>query len=87
MLQFRNLKRRDSKRTKKGKTISRILQVIEKDISELYVNFFIEKGLIVDNYISLIFDGFQLLENKAITYELLDEGVKEAYATLGLLIH
>jgi hypothetical protein len=69
-----------------GKIISRILQVIENDLLEFYVNFFSEKGLIVDNYIALIFDGFQLLKNEAITQELLDECVKAAYDTLGYVV-
>ena len=60
-----------------GKTISRILQVIENELLELYLNFFDSKGLIVkyaDGFIvSLIFDGFQLLYNEAINDELLNE--------------
>ena len=69
-----------------GKIISRILQVIENDLLEFYVNFFSEKGLIVDNYIALIFDGFQLLKNEAITQELLDECVKQASDKLGYVV-
>ena len=69
-----------------GKIISRILQVIENDLLEFYVNFFSEKGLIVDNYIALIFDGFQLLKNEAITQELLDECVKQACDKLGYVV-
>jgi hypothetical protein len=63
-----------------------VLQIVENDLLEFYVNFFNEKGLIIDNYISLIFDGFQLLKNEAITKELLDECVKEAYDTLGYVV-
>ena len=60
-----------------GKTISRILQVEENKLLELYVDFFYTKGLIKpeqDGFaISLIFDGFQLLANGLITDELLEE--------------
>jgi len=60
-----------------GKTISRILQVIENNLLETYIKFFEDKGLITkykDGYeIALIFDGFQLRCNDAITDELLDE--------------
>ena len=53
-----------------GKTISRILQVIENDLLELYLEFFNSKSLLVkynDGFIiSLIFDGFQLLKNNLI---------------------
>jgi len=69
-----------------GKIISRILQIVENDLLEFYVDFFNEKGLIVDNYISLIFDGFQLLKNEAITQDLLDECVKEANNKLGYIV-
>lgn len=60
-----------------GKTISRILQVIENDILYENVNFFYKRGL-VDNYkngylVSLIFDGFQLLKSNEINNELLKE--------------
>ncbi len=69
-----------------GKIISRILKIVENDLLEFYVNFFNDKGLLVDNYISLIFDGFQLLQNEATTQELLDECVKAAFNTLGYVV-
>ena len=60
-----------------GKTISTILQVIENNLLETYVEFFNDKGLINqynDGYeIALIFDGFQLRFNEAITNDLLNE--------------
>ena len=60
-----------------GKTISRILQVIENDLLETYVEFFIDRGLITkynDGYeVALIFDGLQLRLNDKINDELLDE--------------
>jgi P4 family phage/plasmid primase-like protien len=60
-----------------GKTISRILQVIENDLLETYVEFFINKGLIekyADGYeVALIFDGLQLRMNEKITEEILNE--------------
>ncbi len=70
-----------------GKIFSRILQVIKNDLLEFCVNFFSERGLIVDNYIALIFDGFQLLKNEAITQELLDECVKDAFDKLGYVVN
>lgn len=60
-----------------GKTISRILQVIENDLLETYVEFFINQGLITkynDGYeVALIFDGLQLRLNDKINDELLNE--------------
>lgn len=60
-----------------GKTISRILQVIENDLLMVYLQFFYNKNLIKkynDGYIcSLIFDGFQVLINNEINDELLNE--------------
>jgi hypothetical protein len=60
-----------------GKTISRILQVIENDLLETYIEFFISKDLITkfkDGYeVSLIFDGLQLRTNDKINDELLNE--------------
>ena len=60
-----------------GKTISRILQVIENDLLETYVEFFNDKGLIPkynDGYeVALIFDGLQLRMNENINDELLNE--------------
>jgi hypothetical protein len=60
-----------------GKIISRILQVIENNLLETYIEFFNDKGLISkfnDGYeVALIFDGIQLRYNELITDELLDE--------------
>jgi hypothetical protein len=60
-----------------GKTISRILQIIENDILNHNIDFFYKRGLIDkyrDGYIvSLIFDGFQVLKQKEINEELLKE--------------
>lgn len=60
-----------------GKTISRILQIIENDILEHNIDFFYKRGLIdkyKDGYlVSLIFDGFQVLKQKEINEELLKE--------------
>lgn len=60
-----------------GKTISKILQVIENQLLETYLEFFLNKGLIPkyeDGYeVALIFDGLQLRSNELITDELLDE--------------
>ena len=56
-----------------GKIISRILQVIENDLLELYLDFFNSKGLIENCQVALIFDGFQLLINDTINQELLNE--------------
>lgn len=59
-----------------GKTVSRILQVIENDILKHNMDFFYKRGLI-ERYkngllVSLIFDGFQLLKSPEIP-ELLKE--------------
>ena len=60
-----------------GKIISRILQVIENDLLETYVDFFTDKGLIKeynDGYeVALIFDGLQLRMDERIDDELLNE--------------
>jgi len=66
-----------------GKTISRILQVIENDLLESYVEWCKNKGFIEDDAISLIFDGFQLLKKHNITDELLEECRKNAYDKTG----
>ena len=71
-----------------GKAISRILQIIENQLLELYLEFFNAKGYInkfkKDGYIvSLIFDGFQLLKNDGITDELLEECRKHAFNKTG----
>lgn len=60
-----------------GKTISRILQVIENNVLQTNIEFCNNKGLLPkyrDGYIvSLIFDGFQLPLNEQINQELLNE--------------
>lgn len=60
-----------------GKTISRILQVLENNLLEHYLEFFNNKNLISkydDGFqVSLIFDGFQLIKNDKINDELLNE--------------
>lgn len=66
-----------------GKIISRILQVIENQLLELYLEFFNSKGFIINNQVALIFDGFQLLINDAITQELLNECRLFAYEKTG----
>jgi len=57
-----------------GKTISRILQVIENDLLETYIEWFNERGYIGEkNEVALIFDGFQILTENNITDEMLEE--------------
>jgi hypothetical protein len=60
-----------------GKIISRILQVIENNLLETYIEFFNHKGLISkfnEGYeVALIFDGLQLRTNELINDELLNE--------------
>ena len=70
-----------------GKTISRILQIIENDLLELYLDFFNSKGLIVNNnQVSLIFDGLQLLVNDDINDDLLKECSKFTFDKTGFNI-
>jgi P4 family phage/plasmid primase-like protien len=69
-----------------GKTISRILQIIENDLLESYMEWANNKGYIKDDLyeqISLIFDGFQLLKKHNITDELLEECMQYAYDKTG----
>jgi hypothetical protein len=60
-----------------GKTISRVLQVIENNILHENINFFYKRGLIEiykgGYLVSLIFDGFQNLLSNEINNELLKE--------------
>jgi hypothetical protein len=76
-----------SKNNLMGKVISRILQIIENNLLECYINFSIEKDLIPtykDGFqASLIFDGFQLINNSSITHELLNEMAKDAFTKTG----
>ena len=53
-----------------SKIISRILQAIENNLLEIYIEFLNSKKLIINTNIALIFDGFQVLKNKAINQEL-----------------
>jgi len=70
-----------------GKTISRILQMIENEILECYLNFFYDKGFINklnDGYeVSLIFDGFQIRSDHNITDDILNECRKYALDKTG----
>lgn len=66
-----------------GKTISRILQVVENNLLESYVEWCKNKGFIEDDAISLIFDGFQLLDKYNITDSLLEECRQYAYDKTG----
>lgn len=74
-----------------GKTISRILQNIENDLLESYINFLYDKGVIdvieIDGIkglqVSLIFDGFQLLLNDKVTDDLLKECRSHAFNVTG----
>lgn len=70
-----------------GKTISRILQVVENDILERYVEFFYEKGFIkkvLDGYeIALIFDGFQIRSEYDVNDDILAECRKYAFDKTG----
>ena len=67
-----------------GKIISRILQIKENALLEVYVEFCKNKGLFSNNNeIALIFDGFQLFQNDAINQALLNELRKYAYEKTG----
>ena len=70
-----------------GKTISRILQVIENDLLMAYVEWANGKGFLGDdNNIALIFDGFQLLSKYNITAEHLRECEQYALDKTGYFI-
>lgn len=60
-----------------GKVMSRILQFVENNMLECYINMCCEKGLIPkykDGYVaSLVFDGFQLIKNDDVNGYLLEE--------------
>ena len=56
-----------------GKINSRVLQIIEKQLLELYLEFFNSCGFIINNQVALIFDGFQLCINDSINQDLLNE--------------
>lgn len=70
-----------------GKTFSRILQIVENDLLECYIDYCQNHNLIPlyknNPQISLIFDGFQLVKNDNITQELLDNMRKEAFEKTG----
>ena len=83
IVEFVNKTYKDDKNIN-GKIISRILQVIENDLLECYLEFFKSKSLIVNNnQVALIFDGFQVLINDAINQDLLDECEKFALKETG----
>jgi P4 family phage/plasmid primase-like protien len=67
------------------KSISRILQVIENDILEHYLNWAYHKGFIdkTTNNVALIFDGFQILNKFNISNDDLDECQKYAFEKTG----
>jgi len=63
----------------RGKCISRILQIIENDLLQCYIEWSIAKGFVdFKNHLALIFDGFQLLAEHNITDALLLECVSFA---------
>jgi P4 family phage/plasmid primase-like protien len=67
-----------------GKCISRILQFEENTLLEHYLDWAYNKGFIDNsNYVSLIFDGFQLLSKFNITNEDLDDCRKYAFEKTG----
>ena len=70
-----------------GKTFSRILQIVENDLLECYIDYCKNHDLIPENknhpQVSLIFDGFQLVNNDKITQELLDDMRKVAFEKTG----
>ena len=67
------------------KCISRILQIKENEILEHYLNWSYRKGFIDEktNYVSLIFDGFQILSKFNITNDDLDDCRKFAFEKTG----
>lgn len=71
-----------------GKIISRILQIIENDLLECYLQFFYDNNLIPEMnkdglIVSLIFDGFQVLINKTINQEFLDKCRNDVFDKTG----
>lgn len=70
-----------------GKVISRILQVVENNLLEHYIEFCQDKGVIPAHkngiQVSLIFDGFQLINNKLIDDKFLEEMRKYAFEKTG----
>lgn len=67
----------------RGKVISRILQVIENDLLEAYLDWSNMNDLSGDNNVALIFDGFQLLSKFNITDDMLNECRKYAFDETG----
>lgn len=67
----------------RGKVISRILQVIENNLLEAYLDWSNMNDLSGDNNVALIFDGFQLLSKFNITDDLLNECRKYAFEETG----
>ena len=70
-----------------GKTFSRILQIVENDLLECYIDYCQNHNLIPQHknhpQVCLIFDGFQLVNNDKITQELLDDMRKVAFEKTG----
>ena len=70
-----------------GKTFSRILQIVENDLLECYIDYCQNHDLIPlyknKPQVCLIFDGFQLVANDKITQELLDDMRKVAFEKTG----
>jgi len=70
-----------------GKVISRILQIIENDLLECYIEYCYDNGLIPEyknhKQVSLIFDGFQLPKNDKIDEQFLDDMRKYAFEKTG----
>ena len=70
-----------------GKTFSRILQIVENDLLECYIDYCQNHDLVPEYknkpQICLIFDGFQLINNDKINQELLDDMRKVAFEKTG----
>lgn len=70
-----------------GKVISRILQIIENDLLECYIDYCYDNGFIPEyknhKQVCLIFDGFQLPYNDKIDQQFLDDMRKYAFEKTG----
>jgi hypothetical protein len=70
-----------------GKVISRILQIIENDVLECYIEYCYDNGFIPEyknhKQVCLIFDGFQLPYNDKIDEQFLDDMRKYAFEKTG----
>lgn len=69
-----------------GKSISKIIQVIENDLLTAYIEWSKIKGFLENRNISLIFDGFQLLKKYNITDALILECEQYALKKTGFLV-